>query len=97
MAALADGQPQAPAGSPASSSPHLLKLRDALRFPRGSLSLSSAAQFHQPICVRNREGIRLGEDTLAPLKAGFAPQKRKIKANGMFLSLVPPEHTLTLM
>lgn len=75
MAALAGGQPQAPAGSPVSSS-RLLKHRDTLRFPCGSLSLS-VAQFRQPICVRNEEGIRMGEKTPASSKAGFAPQKKK--------------------
>ena len=95
MAALAGGQPQAPAGSPVSSSCPL-KLQDTLGFPHGSLSLSMA-QFHQPICVRNREGIRTGENAPASPKTVLRPKKRKIKANGMFLSLVPPEHPPALM
>lgn len=84
MVALARGQPRAPAGSPASVS-ELLKRRDTLRFPHGSLSLS-VAQFHQLICV----GIRMGENTPALPKAGLAPQKSKIKANGTFLYLPTP-------
>lgn len=88
MAALARGQHQAPARSPASSS-CLMKLRDALGFPCGSLSLN-IAQFHRPTCVWNGEGIRRDENTLASLRAGFAPKKSKIKANGTFLSVVSP-------
>lgn len=95
MAALAGGQPRAPAGSPASSS-GLLKLQEALGFPRGSLSLS-VAQFHQLICVQNRKGIRMDKKSPASLKEYFTPKKSKIKANGTFLSLVPTEHPLTLM